>query len=1096
MNTGLPYRPPANGPGIYGWARIGTQYKTGGCFQHWRTAEAQRPKCVNVTQVANFICDITPTMIPPYFRESPNIGGTDPNTNCANPGAGPLPGDTGYCNSAPTKKPCGPWSRREFTEDVATGQTAIDVDRYVPGTGTANLAQCQKAGFKNVQARVPWYGQWGFRAQPYDLHSCQANFPIPDASSDTEQTKYLCLTFHAHAETGTFLNTVPPKYTTFWITVDVTLTMDKLSGVVTVSDRSYVCGSTNVDMTGFAGEVELALSGEISLMFAMATGTTFAQQYDYGISPNETYPDGVGTLPPPGCTDGHNYDYKICINSGGDFVPCTDSGSSVREELKETWDCSSNTHLGWTSNYYWKEDLGTGEDYTIDSKSFTADLSVPYTAQDVKDLGEAMKAEWDLSNDQIYPWRTDKFTTVAPLVSYDGPVRNKNFNSLVGFGKLNSSSEEMYAGFPYDNPPDVAGGHEWLDEDDYDATDRPYGFTGNLLGLPFADGYPQALASGTQVDQFKCPVAGAVIKLSTPGVTAVTDVSSVYKTDGSVYHTGTEGTDYTVDLVAGTITILPQAPGVTYNPMVCDEDTGSPMWLRVTYTFDSDMGGHFDFRHVNNHYWMGTDGGGCNGGDICSLVTYYGAWSGGNPGLDITDSAMPHTATQWTNHEDAWTLPHGAFSLMLPNTGIYWTQKYCEVKLPWKSQCWAGPSGAMRDLRTQGTCVKDPDTELCVYTPGSLVYPNAWPIEADRGVTFSAPVSGVITATLSAAANYLRPGDLVDFTDAAGGSVVSNSGAGFAVIDVNDGTHGTGDAGGHLWFTFAASSAPAGTQVKSHGAPGFWWWDTDGKGEFVSFQHGIKYRPSGSPTVTPTITPSCLPFNRCSPAVIAYSSNYDSGDPDSIDAFDNGKTFPMGDVTLDDRFGCAWQGGFMQIMNEQTWRRPPNTDCGSDLLDEGCVQCGWNEDSGYGGLEDDCSSGVGSKYYAHRPVVEARLTIPPVWVTGDTQPTWFTDTFVIPPLPPVGRNSFDFMPQCPPNEVPDLWAPWPLWLRMQDCICRRDGDGNPDGRFRSDYMQNLGCWMCGAPAVTVPTPLPPAVTVPRTTGSDTLTTGSDDSIGG
>ena len=60
--------------------------------------------------------------------------------------------------------------------------------------------------------------------------------------------------------------------------------------------------------------------------------------------------------------------------------------------------------------------------------------------------------------------------------------------------------------------------------------------------------------------------------------------------------------------------------------------------------------------------------------------------------------------------------------------------------------------------------------------------------------------------------------------------------------------------------------------------------------------------------------------------------------------------------------------------------------------------------------------------------------------------------------PLVGYEVFDT-----PNLVSEAWAPWGMFLRMQDCICRKDGDGNPaPGRFADNYKRIIGCWMCGS----------------------------------
>jgi len=73
-----------------------------------------------------------------------------------------------------------------------------------------------------------------------------------------------------------------------------------------------------------------------------------------------------------------------------------------------------------------------------------------------------------------------------------------------------------------------------------------------------------------------------------------------------------------------------------------------------------------------------------------------------------------------------------------------------------------GPCGKDRDVKTGYTCTLVEG--VCVQSGGTAAWPNAWPIEGDRGATFQDIGGGTIRVTLDAAAEYLRVGDKVDFT--------------------------------------------------------------------------------------------------------------------------------------------------------------------------------------------------------------------------------------------------------------------------------------------------------------------------------------------
>jgi hypothetical protein len=353
---------------------------------------------------------------------------------------------------------------------------------------------------------------------------------------------------------------------------------------------------------------------------------------------------------------------------------------------------------------------------------------------------------------------------------------------------------------------------------------------------------------------------------------------------------------------------------------------------------------------------------------------------------------------------------------------------------------------------------------------------------------------------------------LVDFTNlfaSEAEAVIQRGpgGAGFVVIDCNDGTHG--DDGGHLWFTFAGDSAPTGVvRVKSHGAPHYWYFDTDGKGDFLAASYFRRPRDLARDPNTRkwqsdhyampqdvywyTVNPGSLRFNRCCPAVMCWSPSYDAAAPAPLDKFANGMTFnpPIGEWTTvggvrtfvstlvgDVRFGSSWQGVFVQARTDLFYS-PPRQPCVRNGDPDGPPSCGndcrWKEDDGTGSQADLCEQGwpdldpnsANAQYYAHRPLVEARAGVP-TWPGSGAPPdcpeahgitfgemttagTVF-DGFVILPPPNAGpytvQDTFDT-----PGLADEQYAPWGIWLRMQSAICRKDPEsGEPaPGRWVDD----------------------------------------------
>lgn len=1088
MNTGLPYRPPCGG-----WGR--TLFR-GGCFQHWRRSASRVKVLPNVTQVANWICQdevgaTVPATVSPYSRRS------SPSDNCKDYSL--RPGDEGYCEADKphTKPPCGPWHDHEFkryacySEAAVAGET-IDLNCYgLLSDKLYSVALCQKRGFKNAQAAVWWHGQPPFTSDEECYNAFPAAFSKP---SESNQSRYLCLTWSARYFEHVKVGPPPNEYADYTMAAAVTLTVDRLTGFVTATDNSYT-------YDGPVGtEAETGALTQLAFMFGLGKMTAGAA-YMYGVKggpgeqpPNANYPDG--------------YNYDDPDNQEWKRFSC--SATTLHYEAYKgyggfghsTWDCS-------------------------------ASLSDAYTATELSAVGESLLSRIDLVDDVRYPWRMDQFVSVAPLVMYDGfpAVR-----------------------YPWDA--------DWMGMFQPGWQDPAMNlYTGEIRGDLIGGGYPMCRESGESVDQYLCGEGtsienGSILQLRCVPYNLVESIEWVDSywydeaeqqwtlfchDDAGTYWTTTDTEsdppNTTLLLPLGRVKIkagtggetFPDFPGLNItspqtNPLTCNIPAqaesipdDADVMIVVGYARAINVGGHFERKHITTRMMFDTE---AEPPHWVVDELYYGAYSGGSSALDDTDAPIPHNATQWTETNTSHTglsavnLFPGAWVYMAPGSGLLAMQKYAEVKLPWHIQNWFGPCGAQRDYLSNGDpCTATNQTDCEAGTPASPTYtfPNAKAIEGDRAATCSEPDAGVVTMTLGEAADYLRVGDKVEFTDDDGVETDDNGGSGYTISTVTSATE----------FEFSAAAKPTGTRVKSLGAPPFWYYDTDGKGYFLVAKWSFNYRTASSRGTQTgldadvcgyTLTPACLSFSPCYPAVVCISPNTGTGQEDFDHVYQAGwgTQGTGGDVgfVVDFTDGTRWQALVRQVERD-IFYQAPNAPCVWDEVLESCAAtgCSWKED-----LEESetpCQadtegcpqSGIGSMFYPYHRIVEPSLRggdpwdgekAPEAWKEGDTFDVgaYLTNEFednltstalryasydqcadgedltgyeVIQPPDAVGgcgtgdeyENGSAGAERCIPN-VPDLeWTPWVLFAWMQECVCAA-------GQFAEDYEAILGCWMCGS----------------------------------
>ncbi len=1050
-----------------------------GCFQQKRTRDQRVQKYANVTEVPNPTCPDDwdpsftppswPTNVAPYVRP-PSTG----DTTIPRRSDGKVPTDSDYCDEGHGHGiPPGPWRRSDFPSSCFDGAQSVDVNCYsiVPGE-YLDLSSCRKLGFKNVQARHWWHGRFGFESLD-GTSTCGVEPADMPATPDAQ--KFLTVRVYAkHSQS----NDGEPE-SDFSYEYDRTFTVNRFTGVITQSGPGLTISTTEFGAGAIDNTIRAEVFTQAMGMGALNCAANFDSEW---IFEHTEYPTETQTV--------------------------TQIGTFTR----------SNTEVVRTLT-----SIGTGPrpaDNSISIQIASATLSDPFAGADLVDIVQDLLAEWDMADDLIYPWRLDPFTTVAPLVEYDG---------VMGIVTPLSGSQNGSLG---------QGDDGWIDPN----AER---FDGSIIGSPVP--HPGAIkvtqSAGAATDFFGPSITpalsstgildGRVLQLAHQHVT----VKAVELRDGggALLATGVEGVNFTVDAFLGQVTIR-FANDV--NDVIIDS-TDSPNTVWISYDFALELGGHFDHRHETWNY--GDDACGSN----IECLAGYGAWSGSGLTLDPTDYYVPRCATHWTQNNAAHDLPHGAFQIYSAGTGELIMQKWAEIKIPRPSQNFFGPCGAQRyELKaTHTSCVQnavnDPplitvsegegsrfeagddviywtgdgtggahaaeyivesvvgdDVQLstkvanvpALWNGGPLLGVLRWASDEVWPICGRVPISsifenrdeddlpdGTLTVNLATPTPFLRTGDTVDFTrsDATHPEIVGYGDV--PIISVVDDR--TFVVARETFSGLGPDELPTATHLKSHGAPGYWWYDVKPKGDFIFAKWGYNWRDI---SIDPALranqaanfmpqavneffaTTDCVPFTPCWPQVMAITPNHGELDDASVDDFPNGTVYGFDSLTLDGRYGSQWQAIVQQVMDDIYWVAPikPCSDPDDDLFGD-TSKCGWKEDDG-GCAHDTClgigEDGDGDLIYAHRPIVEARAAMPVPW-QGDSAPTLPNGIHigyatldeleagegqkpVLLPPGPVG-SQLDRLNQ--PNPTMPQWCPWNFYVTQQGCVCA-------GGRFAAEYI--------------------------------------------
>jgi len=1076
----------------------------GKCFQHLRQADTKVPAFANATRVRDYFTEPNnPAGRFPYMRPQGGSGASMCCLSC-NPGDG-----TDVCSGDPTPNlpPCGTWPFDE-RPGGALGFACAAAPDFSSGyncyhyTGkTVDLGVCRQRGFKAVQACLYWYGDFGFNstdrsqvkagsfsvtssADPDGVHQdTQLSYlrtcePL-GVGSAPDQTKYLSATADSDGNPGIhgkFTASVGGVVSSYEITRNVSV--NKYTGCITLDGTDTLTGSeldtgNGVTMQELLGSWFSALAsfkGQADTPESIVSGTPWgggagggasgvnnSGLFPYGPAPSlmQQFADGIyGVIAGyatssvvTGAGNAWSVVQKI-VASGQPDTTCTSSIDLDAGTVSVTYTAGS----GATS-------ANITYSLAISATGFAYDLNIAYgngdsivaflyahldgtntfAASDVQNLAEDLAGQWDLTNNTVYPFRS-----VVPGI---GLV--DEFCSVAPQVSYRAVTARVG---PMTNLPD------------WDST-MPAFVDPNIAQLGLAN------AGDAQI-------AGA-------------------------------------PLVAG------------------------------------NLDGHFDFDHITFIVCGSMDG----EGDLsCTTeVLGNGALSGaptqGMAPQDLTDQAVPKAATRWTGNLEAGSYPPGPFALL--TGGQFILQKWCQVRTPRPSINFAGPAGADRfavDATSMAACCGNVpawadatpadgyyvvlDEELgpqywkvasgaktllgsCPYPSwydarhdgmyGLTRWPAAWAIAGRVGIASAVASGGNTILTLAGAVPYLFTGDLVDVqTDPLAAPVA----AGLAVTVNGDGT---------VTVPGALSLGGQACYLVSHGAPPWWWFDNAAKGEFARVEWTFDNR---SVAITPTLRQAqqtnlgmpqavagyvvyqnCLPWDPCNPQVMCYSPNYDAAAPDSIDDFANGLSWNFPALTLDDVCGSQWQAQIVESIDDPLWQAPAGPCQYLQNTQTDALGYAWSEDDG--SCPADATGGNGDWYYAHRPKVEARVSVPAPWVTGELASPDFegrsgvkitaltqaqlatampTDGVVFLPPGAVGptgdgvtcSGEGPFMIQ--PNLVD---SPWGLALIEEGCVCAA-------GRFAAVYQANL------VPCTT-PDRYPSAGPIPPAQGPQTSDAGGSTS---
>lgn len=971
-----------------------------------------------------------------------------------------------------------------------------------------DMIVCEKQGFKNLQMVKAWHGEWGFDCSNrtvkyrtrnetvtmngtfhggnpllYEVPQCDGvpysgTPPLTEPTVPSATTSISCtntvvkntgiinldsLTASSTHAVNVFAYPVTPNY----VHADVSYTSPNPASCPDINESLEVAMPTACRF----GNYRSGCSGStpIFTLYLPAPHGTYDSDPDspyyekYVIDGNEdngisdvfsnSVQTWIGTL----AEIENEMNNTIIINPhGGYFIEKPDFDDNASPTVSRCYNADfvpGATSMEFSYEMYIHKPT-TSTDQWIDA-FYTISLSLDnaYRFQDVIDDCKELAGQWDLSDDHVYPWRTDDYQSVAPIVSRD---------EVRGYTIASGYSKQCVE--PIKGAPDWSV-NNYASPINYDTPGHSY--------PPFSAEW-QSNPRWSQITN-KDPNS---IVWDWSG----RYYSATHNTAGGASYVGEEWQwNLLTDSEKSNYT---SSNGVNYNRFT-GNIIGSPS--------DKQGAQNFDYEHITWNGCAPSTAAIALFGSVSPYVSKIGAYSGSTEAGDDTDEAVPRAATQWTNNYDACKYRPGAW---IANDGcIVVVQECIYTQVPRPSYNFARPCGEDRwsPDETKTDCIYEDDGTTVVLssssevTSGQIAYiqsavnPGIFkvnqisdteyerigdkiadlpyrftPTETDN---FFAPIRWqpvskrtkpaicgrvkVISATQDgsdviieseAAASLVVHADIEDYVDFSG---VSGLGTNVKVTEIVDSAH----------FKIIGTLSGAyvkGGYVSSNGAAAWYWNDDQSKGQY-SIHEWVYNHASGAPVTILNGQPCasvvcetrCLPEINCYPSVVGWMVTNPKPDDATwdINSIPNASSlFYQGQGYIDDPnyIPFLWQAIVTFTMSDLLWQKPHKPK-GAD--------CNTNPDW----VQDD---GTCTKNYPAPPKTETFCELPsgvPALPDGITLPAYLPDA----EIGGVYQSSF-FNDVLKPNPFESEQA---LYLREKQCSCE-------GGSFAEEYERNKARCHC------------------------------------
>lgn len=1016
---------------------------------------------------------------------------------------------------------CGPWQSNIATAPYGwincsgAGVTVQGYNCFKATGATTNLGVCRKLGFKNIQYWKAWHGKFGYAS--HDNPASQINlqrsvqfgsFSCPSISSyanicnghdiEYEQTspdgtRYL-------TESATAVYSIVAD-TTGGATLVRTSSIDRYSGVETraCSDSGdspsqlnchFLLQSVLLGSGGGYCPSGCAGSADDSWFTGMVQGVGYAPFVLCVVQAHVGNVNSGGCSGIPVCTydsttthSGTQVEFYAYFTAVGSMFPgqvayhviadaTTGSlqfeaygagadGITYTQIYDETVTIVSNTQIGHHLEVWGPAStMGPGSftGWGHETWDCTQTLSTPYTSANVNTDCVTLRGQWDLSDDLLYPWRTDALVGVAPILHYNEvtPARQP------------AAGADCYTDWPTNSTP-------WVDVNA--AT-----YDGSIIGKPVPlHGLARGYFDWTHRSWKCCCSPAADSFLYATGMFA----GENFENDSTPNVVPKASTNWSENISQLGVIDASQCAGggagcadgwcVGYAPAQYQPASGGPSYspFPVSYNCGSLPAGAYRFYHpVGNvlfcQDWMevklprpSVNFARPFGPDRYAVdeTTVRCIQSGASTGSLNIDSA-----TGINTGDLVWICGCSGIT-----TGVYTATKNTATNYSVTAAAWSSSYTYANDCNSLGGN----------GIIGKLRFPTAPGIGGRIGI---AAIDAAGNVTLTAPA-WLQVGDLLDISGCTGNTALN--GTSIAVTSVADATH----------FSTGIAQSPGaytgGGIVISHGAASYVWDDDQGKGQFgyatwtmncrdyqernrvvdqytasgscadaapasTALIRQYQYAYHGMPQAVTdnTIYQECIPFDVCNPQAMVISAN-------ASETWANACVNVPPSLTLDGRYGAMWQAAFVQTVDDPFWQTP-HTPCVTCSGANGPSGCCWAPDDG--ACEADtcssdcstCSAGNGFRFYPFPPQTEYIGAVP---VGAPSLPSGVYVGYVAVAslnttssvsgnvyLPPVAQGYYDCSVHKACEPIPVL-TPWQVYISQMQCVCAGD-------RFSPQYADN------------------------------------------